>query len=206
MIYKILYHQKCQTWNINLIMFRIWLELLILIFKIHQVCPKLPDSDEGQAADWGGSRKGDYLGEVGVDEFGVGVGDAGDLGEAGLVWVWVVADGFGGVGFNSPKKVLLFHFPSKSLSLSCHRPPGDFEEDLILIANKETSHYLCSHHQSKYHHCHHCQSSLPPFRLSPTMPWMKSTFGKHPAGCLWRIRWETKICVLFLCVFWPNMF
>ena len=84
-------------------MFRIWLELLILIFKIHQVCPKLPDSDEGQDADWGGSRKGDYLGEVGVDEFGVGVGDAGDLGEAGLVWVWVVADGFGGVGFNSSK-------------------------------------------------------------------------------------------------------
>ena len=99
------------------------------------------------------------------------------------------------------KRSHFFHFPSKSLSLSSHRPPGDLEEDLSLIANKETSHYLCSHHQGKYYHCHHCQSSLPPFRLSPTMPWMKSTFGKHPAGCLWRIRWETKICVLFLCVF-----
>ena len=157
-------------------MFRHWLELLILIFKIHQVCPELPDSDEGQVADWGGSRKGDYLGEVGVDEVGVGVGgagdvgevevddvgvgvgDAGDLGEAGLVWVWVVADGFGGVGSIPSKRFYFCHFPSKSLSLSCHRPPGDFEEDLILIANKETSHYLCSHHQGKYYHCHHCQS------------------------------------------------
>ena len=57
------------------------------------------------------------------------------------------------------KKSHFFHFPSKSLSLSSHRPPGDFAEDLSLIANKERSHYLCSHHQGKYYHCHHCQSS-----------------------------------------------
>ena len=57
------------------------------------------------------------------------------------------------------KRFYFCHFPSKSLSLSSHRPPGDFAEDLSLIANKETSHYLCSHHQGKYYHCHHCQSS-----------------------------------------------
>ena len=48
------------------------------------------------------------------------------------------------------------------------------------------------------------QSPLPPFRLSPTMPWMKSTFGKHPAGCLWVIRWETKSCVVLQFCFFFN--
>ena len=36
------------------------------------------------------------------------------------------------------------------------------------------------------------------------MLWMKSTFGKHPAGCLWRIRWETKSCIFLQFCFFFN--